>query len=750
MTNIGARQYEGIREDLVMNLGIDFFEDGEIDQILQEIESYDPAVRHKVLALAEALSAASSSMVPGLLRHIKTASAGLGPDDLDDWLDNAFDIRDAQGIDQALLFLSKVDEQSLRAFQTGTGFPLREVSPFLETYLRALSGKELRIIPDYETHTDTVNIYLPAGIHWFQSRESNFALYKLAAAQCWAQIAIGSLTLDVDLDVITGHFPDYPGTRPDIEVFFDQFEDRRLALDLYTIIEAFRAEYFLMREVPGLMKEAAAVKHALYRERQKISSLSPMSGFVEGLWQYYLTARIKGTPAPRLTAAFGALFSIQYETGPKESIKHLFEFYDAASALGGDFAPRKPPLFIAGIRPEKVSARLQEKKAARLKRLEALINKMFRAPDIPFADPAGKKGSSDQTPVEPSKEYLLLKGKLMQVDEDLATLIERKGGMPGGILIKGSDIGGESRITLLDMTEEEESPGEEGGLRYDEWDYKRRGYRKDWCSVYEQDMRPDDDPFVETTLRRYGGYVAALRKKFEHLKRERRIERRQKDGSDIDFDAVVESFADVRAGISPSENIFSKIERQDRDIAVLFLLDMSGSTRGWVNRAEKESLVLLSEALKTLGDRYAIYGFSSMTRNRCDAYRVKGFDEAYSEIVKRRIAGIEPKDYTRMGPFIRHAARLFKKVDARTRLLLTLTDSKPEDWDGYKGEYGIEDTRKALIEASGQSIHPFCITIDREAPSYLPHLFGNGNYILINDVRKLPARITEIYRRLTT
>ena len=241
-----------------------------------------------------------------------------------------------------------------------------------------------------------------------------------------------------------------------------------------------------------------------------------------------------------------------------------------------------------------------------------------------------------------------------------------------------------------------------------------------------------------------------LRKKFELLKREPRTQRRQKDGEDIDLDAVIEAFSDRRAGLSPNDNLFTRLDRTERNIAVLFLIDMSGSTKGWVNEAEKESLVLMAEALETLGDRYAVYGFSGMTRNRCDLYRVKGFDEPYAETVKRRIAGIEPKDYTRMGPFIRHSTKVLRAIEARTRLLITLSDGKPEDWDAYKGDYGIEDTRKALLEAREQGIHPFCITIDKEAQSYLPHMYGEINYIFIDDVRKLPNRITEIYRRLTS
>src|SRR5690606_10201514 len=157
---------------------------------------------------------------------------------------------------------------------------------------------------------------------------------------------------------------------------------------------------------------------------------------------------------------------------------------------------------------------------------------------------------------------------------------------------------------------------------------------------------------------------------------------------------------------------FTHKQKLERSIAVMFMVDMSGSTKGWINDAEREALLLLCEALESLGDRYAIYGFSGMTRKRCELYRIKRVDERYGEEVKGRIAGIEPQDYTRMGVVIRHLSKLLNEQEARTRLLITLSDGKPDDFDGYRGEYGIEDTRMALIEAKRDGIHPYCITID--------------------------------------
>jgi nitric oxide reductase NorD protein len=179
------------------------------------------------------------------------------------------------------------------------------------------------------------------------------------------------------------------------------------------------------------------------------------------------------------------------------------------------------------------------------------------------------------------------------------------------------------------------------------------------------------------------------------------------------------------------------------------MIDMSGSTKGWINDAEREALVLLCEALEALGDRYAIYGFSGVTRKRCELFRIKRFDEPYTPDVRARISGIRPQEYTRMGFAIRHLTALLNAVDARTKLLITLSDGRPDDYDGYRGEYGIEDTRMSLIEAKRAGIHPYCITIDERARDYLPHMYGAVNWTLVNDVRRLPVKVSDIYRRLT-
>jgi len=291
---------------------------------------------------------------------------------------------------------------------------------------------------------------------------------------------------------------------------------------------------------------------------------------------------------------------------------------------------------------------------------------------------------------------------------------------------------------------------EEGAFLYNEWDYERQHYRKNWAVLRELEVTPRYDSFVADTLVKYRGLTAALRRTFEALRGEDKLLKKQPYGENIDIDALVEAWADTRIGREMSDRLFTKMHKLERNIAVMFMVDMSGSTKGWINEAEREALVLLCESLETLGDRYAIYGFSGMTRKRCEVYRIKGFDDPYSDEVRARISGITPKDYTRMGVTIRHLTHLLNAVEARTKLLVTLSDGKPDDYDTYRGAYGIEDTRQALIEAKRNGIHAFCITIDTEARDYLPHMYGAVNYTVIDEVRKLPLKVSDIYRRLTT
>ncbi len=306
----------------------------------------------------------------------------------------------------------------------------------------------------------------------------------------------------------------------------------------------------------------------------------------------------------------------------------------------------------------------------------------------------------------------------------------------------------------------------EVAFNYDEWDRELTDHRVGWCRVIEKKVKRGERAFVDDTRERYKGVVSSIRHQFQLMKPEdlARVTN-EIDGDDYDLNAVVDYFIDRRADGHQSDRIYTRRLRRRRDVAVSFLLDQSSSTARTIGRhplqpythpgrriieIEKEGLVLMSEALEAVGDRYAINGFTSEGRRNVKFYVLKDFAEHYSDEVMRRIGGITYQNNTRLGAAIRHAAAKLSKQDARTRLLIVLSDGRPYDHDYGDARYAREDTREALRQAKTLGITPFCITIDRESESELRDLYGEVGYTIIDDVLSLPERLPGIYRRLTT
>jgi len=313
---------------------------------------------------------------------------------------------------------------------------------------------------------------------------------------------------------------------------------------------------------------------------------------------------------------------------------------------------------------------------------------------------------------------------------------------------------------------------EEGEVayNYDEWDRELTDHRLGWCRVIEKRVKHGDRAFVEQTRDRYRGVISSIRYQFQLLKPEELLRTTNElDGEEFDLNAVIDYVIDRRAarvgGGHQSERLYTKRLRRRRDVAVSFLLDQSSSTARTIGRhplqpytrpgrriieIEKEGLVLMSEALEAVGDTYSINGFTSEGRRNVKFYVVKDFAEKYSDEVKERIGGIAFQNNTRLGAAIRHAAAKLAKQEARTHLLIVLSDGRPYDHDYGDARYAREDTREALRQAKNAGITPFCITIDRESEAELRDLYGEIGYTIIDDVMTLPERMPGIYRRLTT
>jgi len=250
--------------------------------------------------------------------------------------------------------------------------------------------------------------------------------------------------------------------------------------------------------------------------------------------------------------------------------------------------------------------------------------------------------------------------------------------------------------------------------------------------------------------------LQAVRRHFELLRSQRSVVRRQVDGDDIDLDAWCEARADFVAGLPLSERVYRRQSRHRRDLAVLVLIDVSGSTDGWVAPGRRvidvgrEALLVVSIALDGMGAPFGVQAFSGEGPQGVVVRSVKQFAEPYGPSVALRIAGLEPEHYTRAGAALRHASSTLMAQAAAHRLLLLISDGKPNDVDAYEGRYGVEDMRQAVTEARLQGIAPFCLTIDRQAAGYLSCIFGAHNYALLPRTERLPEVLLDWLRRLVT
>jgi len=303
----------------------------------------------------------------------------------------------------------------------------------------------------------------------------------------------------------------------------------------------------------------------------------------------------------------------------------------------------------------------------------------------------------------------------------------------------------------------EEDLGEQTFM-YDEWDHRIEDYRPSWCTLRETRSTREVPAFVAATFHEYGGVVSQIRRNFQLMRPERlRKMRFQSEGDDLDLDGLVEHVVDRRARITPTDRVYIKRDKKDRDVTTAFLVDMSSSTdrkidgRKRIIDIEKEGLILMCEALEAIRDEYAIYGFSGNGRDDAQFYTVKELGERYDDRVRSRIGGIYGRSKTRMGPAIRHTTKRLMGVDSNVKIMILLTDGKPYDSDTYQDNaYAQADTQMALREARREKIHLFCVTVDQEGADYLPTMYSDANFVVIDDISTLPQKLPQLYRRLTT
>jgi len=551
--------------------------------------------------------------------------------------------------------------------------------------------------------------------------------------------------------------------------FYALFPEPALAEDIITILEDYRINSRLQAEYPALGAQILVLNMSMVSKRPALNELaSDKQRTVELIGQTLIAGTTKEQIPENIEQTLEQAVSItQTLSSPYADVHETARVATELYFLIDDrfqepYQPVKP--FSAPLDQSQV-----DKNIGNFGRTTRKISEKLKSDKSPpetdkkadeFGIPANDSSSfsSSQSGNDHNQDY----GQVHQqsssedaVRELLIALFKEKG-------IKPKDI--ESRIDTLEqnrigdylneletlITEQKPLHCEQDTYLYPEWGADINDYRLNWTRVRERIVEETSNEFYNDTIQKYAGQIKNVRREFQMLRPEGLVRLRQQfDGDDIDLDSTVQYLIDKRLRLSPSERNYVRIKKRTRDIAVAFLVDMSGSTIGATIACEKEALILMSEALQELGDAFAIYGFSGQGRENVIIFKIKNFECTYDERVHGKISAMMNQQSTRIAPAIRHVTTKLRVREEKTKMLILLSDGKPLDYE-YYGAYAIEDTRMALREAQRYGIKSFCITVDREAAEYLPRMYSNSRWVVIDEVAKLPAKITRIYRRLTT
>lgn len=293
------------------------------------------------------------------------------------------------------------------------------------------------------------------------------------------------------------------------------------------------------------------------------------------------------------------------------------------------------------------------------------------------------------------------------------------------------------------------------GIALPEWDYRKTRLLPEHCRVQVMQTR-DAAPFVPSPALKLT--ARRVRRKLETLRDAPRPLHGQDSGDDIDLDAWVRFNTDQHSTSgqrTDTPSIYTRRSSTERSLATLLLADLSLSTDAYATPIAKvidvirDALFVFGEALHAVDDPFAVWGFSSVRRSHVRLQHLKPFDEQWNDACRNRVGAIKPGYYTRMGTAIRYATQQLSARPEHRRLLMLLTDGKPNDLDIYEGRYGLEDTRHAVLTARAAGISPFCITIDERAHDYLPMLFGQQGYAMVRRPQDLVNQLTQAWTQLS-
>ncbi|MEN9786739.1 MAG: hypothetical protein RLZZ299_2003 [Pseudomonadota bacterium] len=687
-----------------------------------------PPARHvEAGALLREVLASRPDLLDVALEELPELALGMDPPALGRFVRHALRQRDAGAC------LARATSRAVASAHAATGtVPLEALRPMLARYIAAHAGVPVRLEEGAPGLPRPTHVALPAHIELGPGREEEARAHYLGLALlAAAHLEFGSRTLRLDTlgPPDGGAWPDAHDGEDTLDVFLRAFPMPSLARDLYEAVEGARVLRAVRQRYPAAAERTAAAR-AWALARRAPSPLTPrLDALVRGAGGHPpATPPASGSDDVAVqawVARWGPGFHAARDGTAEDSARWTARVYAEAQAS----LPRAPhratpaPPPTATPRPGRPAAPRDLRHPA-----------PPAAPHVPHA-PRSTAGDADAIDAEDGR------GAFVERHRDpAATRTATRA--PGSEPLRELPTVGEAVVTMLP-----------------EWDCELGDHRPDWVRVVERRVAPGPRAFADDVRHREAARIDRLRRAFEALRPDARARRRHEpDGDDLDVDRAVEEALGRRAGAPLPSRAHVRTVRLTRDVAIGFLLDVSSSTNespdgsgARVIDVQRTALIVAGDALAASGDPFAAWAYSGAGRGRVDVYVAKDFHDPWDDLAARRVGALRPSMENRDGAAIRHAARRMAAAPARHRLLVVLSDGRPLDCacPVYRDRYAVEDTRAALREARAMGVHPFCVTVDAQARSYLADMAGTVSYTVIERADQLPERLVDVVRRLT-
>jgi hypothetical protein len=722
------------------------------------------------------------------------------------WFENGLHLA-AENAQAGMAYFALESRTSLRVLHAGsTAVGLEETQGVLRKYIHMLSGRpaslrgidRFRLLLPLEEFPEENEVAIPMRVDLLGTCEENFRLYRFAAAQLAGRREFGTYDFITPAEIPGSNAP--PGNS--LSRYLSAPDQPELLEPLFLLAEGFRIHRRLSGAYRGLAEDGRWVGSQLV-QRWRGERAVGQARVLDSLFAFLLAGAdpddcpswLPGRVAALVVAAVvplaGAEATVQDSVRVAHELATVLESpgigavirdfrsdYVLPDELSGDALLEI--LYEEGFGEDAPAMQAPGAAAARGGE-EADADERMRFE----LDQGGEQTPGGAWPIGPEElKRLLEAGAKLEIGQASGDELE-------GIGLYASDLIG--KIPMQELQALRRLLGEVDAPRrravrpwledstegeffyYDEWDYHIGDYRSRWCRLREVNLDGDSGEFFNRAMMDYSSLIPQVRRQFQRIRPEMyRNVRGLEDGEDFDLNAAIEARVELRARRVPSGKLYVSRQREERDVATLFLIDMSASTdeplepqvegeqpaygtpRPKYRRivdVTKEALVVMASALEDIGDAFAIYGFSGHGRNNVEFYRVKSFAEPLNTSVKGRIGEIQPKRSTRMGTALRHAVEKMAAVSARSKHIFLLSDGFPQDHDYGQDRrsnvYGIRDTAAALKELETVGITSFCITVDKAGHDYLRQMCDESHYMVIEDVAALPRELPKIYQRIT-